>query len=76
VSPEDAKRQKPTQLGLPLKARGETPSEQRSGEASTLTNGKVRSGNDQLMEQVVARGNVRGRWRGSERTGAAPGSTA
>jgi hypothetical protein len=60
VSPQDARRQKPTQLGLPLQARGETPSEQRSGEASTLTNGKVRSGNDQLMEQVVARGNVRG----------------
>jgi group II intron reverse transcriptase/maturase len=59
VSPEDARHQKPKQLGLPLKARGEAPSEQRSGEASTLANGEVRSGNDRLIEQVVARGNVR-----------------
>jgi RNA-directed DNA polymerase len=59
VSPEDARRQKPTQLGLPLQARGEAPREQRSGEASTLTNGEVRSGSDHLMEEVVARGNVK-----------------
>jgi RNA-directed DNA polymerase len=32
---------------------------QRSGEALTMTNGEVRSGSGQLMEQVVARGNVR-----------------
>jgi RNA-directed DNA polymerase len=59
VSPNDARRQKPEQLGLPLGGRGETPRGQRSGEASTLTNGEVRSGSDRLMEQVVARGNVR-----------------
>jgi hypothetical protein len=59
VSPEDARHQKPKQLGLPLKARGEAPSEQRSGEASTLANGEVRSGNDRPIEEVVARGNVR-----------------
>jgi group II intron reverse transcriptase/maturase len=59
VSPNDARRQKPEQLGLPLEGRGEAPRVQRSGEAPTLTNGEVRSGSDQLMEQVVARGNVR-----------------
>ncbi len=59
MSPNDARRQKPEQLGLPLEGRGEAPRGQRSGEASTLTNGEVRSGSDQLMEQVVARGNVR-----------------
>jgi RNA-directed DNA polymerase len=59
VSSQDARRQKPEQLGLPLEARGEAPRGQRSGEASTMTNGEVRSGSDHLMEQVVARGNVR-----------------
>jgi len=59
VSPEDARHQKPTQLGLPLDTRSEAPRGQRSGEASTLANGEERSGSDQLMEQVVARGNVR-----------------
>ena len=37
VSPKDARRQKPEQLGLPLGGRGEAPRVQRSGEASTLT---------------------------------------
>jgi len=59
VSPKDAKHQKPEQLGLPLEDRGEASKVRRSGEASTLANGEVRSGSDQLMEQVVARGNVR-----------------
>jgi hypothetical protein len=54
VSPEDARRQKPTQLGLPLQARGEAPREQRSGEASTLTNGEVRSGGDHLYPPPAA----------------------
>jgi RNA-directed DNA polymerase len=59
VSPKDARRQKPEQLGLPLESRGEAPRVQRSGEALTMTNGEVRSGSGRLMEQVVARGNVR-----------------
>ncbi|MBV8138359.1 MAG: hypothetical protein JO121_22430 [Deltaproteobacteria bacterium] len=60
MSPEDARHQKPTQLGLPLKARGEAPSERRSGEASTLTtNGEVRSRSDRPIEQVLARGNIK-----------------
>ena len=59
MSPEDARHQKPEQLGLPLDMRSEAPRGQRSGEASTLMNGEERSGSDQLMEQVVARGNVR-----------------
>jgi RNA-directed DNA polymerase len=59
VSPKGARRQKPEQLGLPLEERGEAPKVQRSGEAPTMANGGVRSGSDRLMEQVVARGNVR-----------------
>ena len=59
MSPKDAKRQKPEQLGLPLEGRGEASRVQRSGEASTLANREERSGSDRLMEQVVARGNVR-----------------
>ena len=59
MSPKDARRQKPEQLGLPLEGRGEASRVQRSGEASTLANGEERSGSDRLMEAVVARGNVR-----------------
>lgn len=59
MSPNDARRQKPEQLGLPLEGRSEAPRGQRSGEAPTLTNGEVRSASGHLMEQVVARGNVR-----------------
>ncbi len=59
MSPKGARRQKPEQLGLPLEDRGEAPKVQRSGEAPTMANGGVRSGSDRLMEQVVARGNVR-----------------
>ena len=54
MSPKDAKRQKPEQLGLPLEGRGEASRVQRSGEASTLANREERSGSDRLMEQVVA----------------------
>jgi RNA-directed DNA polymerase len=59
VSPKNARRQKPEQLGLPLENRGEASKIQRSGEASTMVNGEERSGSDRLMEAVVARGNVR-----------------
>jgi RNA-directed DNA polymerase len=59
VRPKDVRRQKPKQLGLPLEGRGEASRVRRSGAASTLTNGKERSGSDRLMEEVVARGNVR-----------------
>ena len=50
MSPKDAKRQKPEQLGLPLEGRGEASRVQRSGEASTLANREERSGSDRLME--------------------------
>lgn len=56
----DARRQKAAkQAELPLKRRGEAPRVQRSGEASTAANGNGGSGNDRLMEEVVARGNVK-----------------
>ncbi len=56
----DAKRQKSRHLELPLEGRGEAPAIERSGEASTASNGDERSGNDDahLMERVVERGNV------------------
>jgi group II intron reverse transcriptase/maturase len=53
-------RQMSGQLELPLYARGETPSADGSGEASTATHGTERSGNADalLMERVVERDNV------------------
>lgn len=57
---EDAMRQESRQLELPLEYRGETPTVERSGEASTADCGDERSGNGDacLMERVVARNNV------------------
>jgi group II intron reverse transcriptase/maturase len=59
VSLEDATRQKIRQLVLPLDCRGEAPSCQRSGEASTAASGNERPGTDHLMEEVVQRGNAK-----------------
>lgn len=42
-----------------MNGRGESPSEQRSGEASSATSGTERSGSDHLMEMVVERGNLK-----------------
>lgn len=58
VSLGKAKRQKPRQLGLPLRDWAEGPEPQRSGEAKTAVHGDERSGTDHLMEQVVERDNV------------------
>jgi RNA-directed DNA polymerase len=56
----DATHQKSRQLELPLEGRGEAPSVERSGEASTAAHGDERSGNGdaRLMERAVERGNV------------------
>ena len=52
-------RQKSEQLELALEARGETSHGQRSGEASTTSDGTERSGGDhRLMERVVERVNA------------------
>ena len=59
MSLEDARRQKTSQLVLPLEGRGEAPKGQRSGEASTAANGNERPGMDRLMEEVVQRGNAK-----------------
>jgi group II intron reverse transcriptase/maturase len=59
VSLEDAMRQKTGQLVLPLVCRGEAPTGQRSGEASTAASGNERPGTDHLMEEVVQRGNAK-----------------
>lgn len=58
MSLEDAKRQKSEQLELPLIYRGETPNGQRSVEALTAAHNEERLGNEQLMEQAVAEGNM------------------
>ncbi len=59
MSLEDAMRQKTEQLVLPLEGRGEAPTVQRSGEASTAASGNERPGTDRLMEEVVQRGNAK-----------------
>lgn len=58
VSLDDAMPQKPGQLGLPLEGRGETPSVERSAEASAAANGNERSGASDLMERVCERPNL------------------
>jgi group II intron reverse transcriptase/maturase len=52
-------RQKPRQLGLLPKSRGEAPRVRQSGEAPTASSGDARSGTDRLMEEVVASRNVK-----------------
>ena len=59
MSLEKARHQKTAQAELPLGARGETSEDQRSGEASTATNGNGGSGTATLMERVVERGNAK-----------------
>src|SRR5437764_893725 len=59
MSLDGTRRQKFAQAELPLSGRGEAPRGQRSGEASSATNGDGRSGTDHLMEEVVERGNVK-----------------
>lgn len=50
--------QKSSQLELALEGRGEAPRVERSGEAGRAGQGKERSGNHDLMERVVVRGNA------------------
>src|SRR3954469_13031551 len=52
------RRQKSTQVELPLEDRGEAPTAERSGEARPGTHENGRSGNHCLMEKVVERSNV------------------
>ena len=46
------------QLELPLAGRGEAPRGRRSGEAASTAQGSERSGDDDLMSQVVERSNL------------------
>ena len=59
MSLENAKRQKSSQMELPLIYRGEAPNDQRSVEALTAANANERSSDEHLMEKVVEEGNVR-----------------
>jgi RNA-directed DNA polymerase len=54
----DAKHQKAAQAALPPDQRGETPADQRSGEAQPASSGNGRSGSNHLMEEVTRQGNV------------------
>lgn len=56
---DDARHQPSPQGELPPPARGETAPRKRSGEASAATRGNARSGTSDLMEEVVARENLR-----------------
>ncbi|HET6230440.1 MAG TPA: group II intron reverse transcriptase/maturase [Longimicrobiaceae bacterium] len=53
-----AMHQKTMQMELPLEDRGEAPNVRRSGEAKPAAQGNERSGNGDLMERVVERGNL------------------
>jgi RNA-directed DNA polymerase len=59
VSLGKERRQKTTQVELPLECRGEAPNVQRSGEAGPATSENERSGIDHLMERVVERDNLK-----------------
>ncbi len=58
MSLEDARRQESAQAELPLEYRGETPNDQRSGEASTAIMWSGRLGTDRLMQEVVGHANT------------------
>lgn len=58
MSLENAKRQKSTQMELPLGDKGEAQKGQRSGEAQTAMNEIARLGTDRLMEEAVGSANV------------------
>ena len=70
---EDAMRQKSEQLELPLIYRGETPNGQRSVEALTAAHNEERSSKEDLMELVVAEGNVLAAMKRVRRNKGSPG---
>ena len=55
---EGARRQESAQAELPLEYKGETPNDQRSGEASTVILWSGRLGTGHLMEEVVGHANT------------------
>jgi RNA-directed DNA polymerase len=67
------RRQKSVQMELPLRAKGEAPSERRSGESPTAVRGDERSGLDQLMERVVESSNARAAIKRVRRNKGSPG---
>jgi RNA-directed DNA polymerase len=56
-----------------MKSRGEAPRVSRGGEASAAGHGDERSGSDDLMERVVARGNMRAAWKRVKGNGGSAG---
>jgi hypothetical protein len=70
---DDAAHQPPARAGSTTKSRGEAPRARRGGEASTAGHGDERSGSDDLMERVVARGNMRAAWKRVKGNGGSPG---
>jgi RNA-directed DNA polymerase len=65
--------QKAAQAELPLEAKGEAPTDQRSGESPAAIPGDERSGLDQLMEQVVERDNAKAALKRVKRNKGSPG---
>lgn len=72
---KDARRQKSTQVELPLEGRGETSRGKRSGEALTATHGNERPGNHEplLMERVVEHCNVEAALKRVQKNKGSPG---
>jgi group II intron reverse transcriptase/maturase len=68
-----ARRQKSTQVELPLGCRVEDPRAQRSGEARAATSENERSGTDRLMEEVVERVNAMGALKRVKQNKGSPG---
>ena len=71
---DDAKHQTLAKAEPTTKSRGEAPRVGRGGEASTAGHGDERSGSDDLMERVVARGNMRAAWKRVKGNGGSPGT--
>ena len=68
------RRQKSTQVELPLGTRGEAPKDQRSGEARPAASEDGRSGNHRLMEWVVERSNVKAALKRVKQNKGSPGA--
>ncbi len=73
MNPDDDRRQKPMQMGLPLEFRGEASDSPRSGESPTVGRGDGRSGTDRLMERVVERDNAQAALKRVRRNKGSPG---
>ncbi len=70
---EDTRHQKTRQLELPWASSGEAARYPRSGEVLTAVNGNERSGNDDLMQEVVEHRNLQQAVKRVKRNKGSPG---